>query len=177
MQGDSEWIDDSAIGDGDLELDPVADLEELLLSALLWAHPAAVQHAVEHVRGEDFHTPVHRELFEVIAAMAAEGAPTAAPMVAARLDRDGLLGGHAGERRRRVLLSAATAGADGASVGHYARAVVCAAYRRSFHEAGLAITEAAQSLPEADLFEHMLRLGRRQRAAAERLNAVRDAAL
>lgn len=161
----------------DFALDPTADLEEQCVCALLWAHPAAARKVVEHLRPEDFHVPLHRELVEVVATLVAEGVPHGTSMVVARLERDGRLGGHAGDRLRRAVVNATSAGADGGAVGHYARAVVSAAYRRSFHQAGLAIAEAAQMLPEEQLFEHMVELGRRQRAATERLAALRAVGL
>jgi len=168
---------DTVIDSEDVESTPIGDLEELLIGALLWAHPAAAKRVTEHLCGEDFALPLYRELFEVIGELIGEGAPHQAPMVAARLDRDGRLGGHTGQRLKAALVSAATVGADGAAVGHYARAVASAAYRRSFHQVGLAIADAAETLPETELFEHMVSLGRRQRAATERLAALRAAGL
>jgi len=165
------------IGAEDLALDPLEDLEEQCLCALLWAHPAAARTVVAHLRPEDFHVPIYRELVEVVATLVTEGVPHGTSMVVARLERDGRLGGHAGDRLRRAVVNATTAGADGGAVGHYARAVASAAYRRSFHQTGLAIAEAAQMLPEEQLFEHMVELGRRQRAATERLAALRAVGL
>lgn len=168
---------DTVIDSDDVESTPIGDLEELLIGALLWAHPAAAKQVTEHMCRDDFAIPLYRELFEVIAGLVTEGAPHSTPMVAARLERDGRLGGHAGQRLKAALVAATTVGADGGAVGHYARAVASAAYRRSFHDAGLAIAEAAQTLPESDLFEHMVTLGRRQRAATKRLAALRAAGL
>lgn len=165
------------IGQDDFAVDPMEGLEEQCVCALLWAHPTSARAVTAHLRGEDFHLPIYRELFEVIAALVADGAPHTAAMVAAQLEQDGRLGGHAGDRLRRALIGATTAGADGASVGYYARAVASAAYRRSFRDAGLAIAEAAETLPETDLFEHMVALGLRQRAATARLAALRAAGL
>lgn len=165
------------IGPDDFAVDPMEDLEEQCVCALLWAHPADATTVVKHLRGEDFHLPLYRELFDVVATLVTEGAPHTAAMVAARLEQDGRLGGHTGDRLRRALVAATTAGADGASVGYYARAVASAAYRRSFRDVGLAIAEAAEILPENDLFAHMVDLGRRQRAATVRLAALRTAGL
>ena len=55
---------------------------------------------------------------------------------------------------------------------HYAVTVVAAAYRRGFHAAGAAITQAAEELPQAELFEHLVSIGRGQRTATERLRDV-----
>jgi len=47
--------------------------------------------------------------------------------------------------------------------------VVCAAYRRGFHAAATSLTEAAEQLPQDQLFEHLLSIGRAQRTATQRL--------
>lgn len=177
MEQDEAGIGAPDLAGIDLDPDPMEDLEEQCVCALLWAHPGAAKLVTDHLRAEDFHLPIYRELFEVIAALVDERAPHGTAMVAARLDRDGRLGGYAGDRLRRGLVAATTAGADGATVGYYARAVASAAYRRSFRDAGLAIAEAAETLPEADLFAHMVTLGTRQRAAAARLAALTEAGL
>jgi len=60
----------------------------------------------------------------------------------------------------------AICGQRGGGVGHYARAVIGAASRRSYYA-------AAAELPEHELFEHLVSIGRAQRAASQRLSAVR----
>ena len=50
-------------------------------------------------------------------------------------------------------------------MGHYAVAVLSAAYRRGFHQAAQSMTVAAEQLPEDQLFEHLLSIGCAQRAA------------
>ncbi len=49
------------------------------------------------------------------------------------------------------------------------RAVLAQAYRRSFVDAAQSLAQAAQHLPEDQLFEHLLTIGRQQRTATERL--------
>jgi len=55
-------------------------------------------------------------------------------------------------------------------VGHYAVAVLSADYRRSFHRAARSMAAAAEQLPQDQLFEHLLSIGKAQRAATERLH-------
>jgi len=47
--------------------------------------------------------------------------------------------------------------------------VVCAAYRRGFHAAATSLTEAAEQLPQDQLFPHLVSIGRAQRTATQRL--------
>jgi hypothetical protein len=55
-------------------------------------------------------------------------------------------------------------------VGHCAVAVLSAGYRRSFHLAARSMAAAAEQLPQDLLFEHLLSIGKAQRAATERLH-------
>jgi hypothetical protein len=64
------------------------------------------------------------------------------------------------------------AGGPAEAAGHYARAVVSAAYRRGFYAAGAAITQAAAELPQDQLFEHLVAIGRERRTATDRLNRI-----
>ncbi len=50
-----------------------------------------------------------------------------------------------------------------------------AAYRRGFHAAVTALTQAAQQLPADDLFDHLLTIARERRTATTRLQHVRNA--
>ncbi|UGQ60495.1 DNA helicase (plasmid) [Rhodococcus pyridinivorans] len=152
---------------------PDADTETLLLCALLFATRAAAADIVDLLTTDDFHQPLHAELFDAIAALMSTGQPHNPAMVLAYLERHGQLAGHRGRRLAYALTTATAAGADRTAAPYYAHAVISAAYRRSFRTAGAAITEAAETLPEADLFEHMVAIGRAQRAATRRLEHVR----
>jgi len=66
----------------------------------------------------------------------------------------------------QALTQATLSGAAAEFAGHYARAVIGAASRRSYYA-------AAAELPEHELFEHLVSIGRAQRAASQRLSAVR----
>ena len=67
-----------------------------------------------------------------------------------------------------------TAGAHSVAAVHYADNVLSQSYRRSFHIAGQRLAQAAEEAPEADLFDFMVELGTRQRAAFNRLNNFRQ---
>ena len=67
-----------------------------------------------------------------------------------------------------------SSGVTGGRESHYyARAVIGAAYRRSYYAAAASLAQAAAELPEHELFAHLLSIGRAQRAASQRLSAVR----
>ncbi|MGW0021593.1 DnaB-like helicase N-terminal domain-containing protein [Rhodococcus sp. NPDC003382] len=152
---------------------PDADTETLLLCALLFAGRDAAADIVDLLTTADFHQPLHAELFDAIAALVTTGQPHDAAMVLAHLERHGQLAGHHGRRLAYALTTATTARADPIAAPYYAHAVISAAYRRSFRTAGAAITEAAETLPEHELFEYMVTIGRAQRAATCRLEHVR----
>ena len=89
--------------------------------------------------------------------------------------RSGRPPGTAGRCCTRPLTQATLSGAAAEFAGHYARAVIGAAYRRSYYAAAAAasLAQAAAELPEHELFEHLVSIGRAQRAASQRLSAVR----
>ena len=51
------------------------------------------------------------------------------------------------------------------------------AYRRGFRAAAQSLAQAADELPEDQLFEHLLSIGRERRTAYERLNTIREGQL
>jgi len=73
----------------------------------------------------------------------------------------------------RALTEATIAGAGPESAGHYAAAVAAAAYRRGYITTAATLTQAATELPEADLFTHLLTIGRERRTALQRLTQLR----
>lgn len=150
-----------------------ADTETLLLCALLFAARDTAADIVGLLITTDFHQPLHAELFDALAALVTTGQPHDPAMVLAHLERHGQLAGHHGRRLAYALTTATTAQADPIAAPFYAHAVISAAYRRSFRAAGAAITEAAETLPEHELFEHMVAIGRAQRTATQRLEHVR----
>lgn len=149
------------------------DVEALFLCALLWAPAAAATRAVDILETTDFERTTHREFFRLITRLIRGGAPHNPAMVGAALEQSGHLAGHHGTERSRHLANITTLGAEHTAVDHYARAVFSQAYRRSFAAAATALTQAAQQLPEDQLYEHMCEIGRRQRAFTERRNTLK----
>lgn len=159
----------------DDDADPVEAVETLFLSALLWGTHADVERAVRLVSPSDFFRPVAAEVFEIIADLVDAGDRGAhdAPTVLSELQRRGLLTGHLGARRSLVLQLAVSAPATGPQATHYGALVTAAAYRRAYRAAAEGIAHAADTLPEADLFEYMARHGRALRAHRDRLTDLR----
>ncbi len=155
---------------GDLLDDPRTDVEALCLCALLWSPTDTASDVNDLLRSTDFDRGVYGELFEVITAQVRSGAPHDPASIAATLAQSGRTGGHRGAQLTRALSSVTIAGAVPETVGHYAAAVLSAAgYRRGFHLAAMALAEAAEQLSQDQLFDHLLSIGRAQRAATERL--------
>ncbi|KAF0957383.1 DnaB-like helicase N-terminal domain-containing protein [Rhodococcus sp. T7] len=175
VTGATDDTPEDPIEASDLGLDAHADVEVLCLCALLWAPADAAARTVAALAVTDFERPIHRELFTVIARLVNSGVPHDATMVAAELERTGNLAGHHGAERSRYLANITTRGADHIALDHYTRTVVSQAYRRSFRAAARSLAQAADQLPEDQLYEHMCVLGRRQRAATERLDNLRGA--
>jgi len=157
---------------GDLLDDPRTDVEALCLCALLWSPTDIAGQVSDLLNGTDFDRVVYGELFEVITAQVQTGAPHDPGSIASRLTQSGRAGGHRGAQLTRALSEATIAGAAPSAVGHYIVAVLSAAYRRSFHLAAQSMAQAAEQLPQDQLFEHLLSIGKAQRAATERLHHV-----
>ncbi len=155
---------------GDLLDDPRTDVEALCLCALLWSATDIAGRVSDLLCSTDFERGVYGELFEVITAQVRTGAPHDPASIASRLTQSGRTGGHRGARLTRALSEATIAGAVPETVGHYAVAVLSAGYRRGFHRAARSMAAAAEQLPQDLLFEHLLSIGKAQRAATERLH-------
>jgi len=157
---------------GDLLDDPRTDVEALCLCALLWSAPDTARDVSALLRSTDFDRGVYGELFAVITTEVGGGAPHDPASIAASLAQSGRTGGHRGTQLTRALSEVTIAGAVPETVGHYAAAVLAAAYRRGFHLAARSMAEAAEQLPQEELFVHLLSIGRAQRAATDRLHDV-----
>jgi len=155
---------------GDLLDDPRTDVEALCLCALLWSPTDIAGQVSDLLNGTDFDRVVYGDLFEVITAQVRSGAPHDPASIAATLTQSGRTGGHRGAQLTRALSSVTIAGAVPETVGHYATAVLSAAYRRGFHLAARSMAAAAEQLPQDLLFDHLLSIGKAQRDATERLN-------
>ncbi|MCZ4277428.1 DnaB-like helicase N-terminal domain-containing protein [Rhodococcoides yunnanense] len=157
---------------------PATDAEALLLCALMWSYKGQrtspeIARITTTLTTRDFLTSSYGTIFGHLADLVRDGAPHDVAGVTNALIQGGAGTDGSGNLRMR-LMNAATAGADELSATHYADMVLSQAYRRSFRLVGAAITEAAERLPEEDLFAHMVEHGRRQRAAYERLNQFRS---
>jgi replicative DNA helicase len=164
---------DERLDAADLTEDPRLDSEALCLCAVLWSTPATARTVVELLVVEDFDRPAHRDLLGLIATELRHGRPHDPASIAAVLTRRG--SGHHSGLVAKALADATAAGATPESAGHHAVHVVSAAYRRSFHTAAAALAQAAEQLPEHELFPHLVQVGRAQRAATDRLQHVTTA--
>jgi len=160
---------------GDLVEDPRTDVETLCLCALLWAPAPAAATVTELLQATDFHDPTHGDLFTLLATQVHRARPHDPASLAAALTDTGQAAGHHGTQLTRALARATAAGAAPEAAGHYALAVATAAYRRGFHTAATALTQAAEQLPTNDLFDHLLTIGQERRTATTRLRQLRDA--
>ena len=153
-------------------LDPRTDPESLTLCALMWSvDTAAAIRVTDALVPADFSEPPYAELFTVIAELVTTGGPHDPASVAAVLHRAG--GGQKDAPLRRALADVVTADAPAVSAVHYADIVLSQSYRRSFHITGQRLVQAAEQGPEDELFDYMVQLGRRQRAAWQRLSTFR----
>jgi len=164
---------DEPVDVDDLVDDPRTDIEALALGALLWAPAAEGRRVTGVLTGADFDRPMDAELYEAITAQVGAGVPHDPASTAAYLTQVGKAAGHRGALLHRALTQATLSGAPAEFAGHYARAVIGAAYRRSYYAAAASLAQAAAELPEHELFEHLLSIGCAQRAASQRLSAVR----
>ncbi|MDN5758695.1 MAG: DNA helicase [Tomitella sp.] len=170
-------------GNGD-DLDPqdpddivgsiASDTEALLLCALLYASNEQTRKIATVIESADFYRPAYGELFAVARELAGAGRPHDAPMILAELGRTGRLHTVEGETLRRALTDVTLVGAAPEAASGYADAVLGQAYRRSYRAAAESLLTAAEQLPEADLFDHLLTVGRAQRSAWNRLQAFRE---
>ena len=137
---------------------------------MLWSATDTASDVSDLLCSTDFERGVYGELFEVITAQVRSGAPHDPASIASRLTQSGRTGGHRGAQLTRALSSVTIAGAVPETVGHYALAVLSAGYRRGFHLAARSMAAAAEQLPQDLLFDHLLSIGKAQRAATERLH-------
>lgn len=172
-------VDDdvAAVDDWSAAHRPSTDPEALLLSALMWSnHPAGptaeTQRIIAAVTAADFDTAAYARLYEVIAALVVAGEQHDPASVTHALARAGS-SGHTGDSLRHRLTGVATAGGHAAAAAHYADMVLSQAYRRSYRTVGDTIAQAADELPEEQLFDHMVGHGRNQRTLWNRLNTFR----
>ncbi|RRQ25330.1 hypothetical protein DK926_23955 [Rhodococcus sp. Eu-32] len=147
--------------------------EALAICALMWSRDTTADARIARtLQADDFGEPLYRELYAIVQQLITDGVPHDPASVLAVLIRSGAAG-HRGARLRRALTDVTTANACGASATDYAGMVLSESYRRSFHAAGVKIQQLAEEAPEELLFDQLVEIGRRQRAATNRLNAFR----
>lgn len=167
---------DETISADDMDYGARLDIEAQLLCALLWAQPVEAQRVIVLITAADFDRPIYGALFSQIAELVVAGKPHDSAHVALMLSREGLTAGHQGKLLTTALAEVTTLGVTGGPE-HYVDAVITQAYRRGFHVAAQSLVEAAERLPERDLYEHMCAHGRRLREATERLTKIRGGQL
>lgn len=159
-----------------VDYDPRVSVEAQLLCSLLWVGTGSPEsrRVVDTLTATDFYRPVHAELFTVIADLVVAGRPHDSAAVFTTLQKEGRVGGHLGKQLTKALADITTVGVPAGAIEHYLDAVLTQAYRRGFRAAAQSLTEAAETLPEDQLFEHLLTIGRERRAATNRLRRIRE---
>lgn len=150
------------------------DIEAQMLCSLLWTPRARAAEVTRDLVPADFYQPVHAALYEVIAGLIAADEPHTGSYVLMTLQRDGRASSHVGKQMVTTLTQLMTIGVPSGALEHYASAVLTQAYRRGFRAAAKSLVEAAESLPEDQLYEHMCSIGRERRAAFQRLQTIRE---
>ncbi len=153
---------------------PSLDVEAQLLCSLLWAPAHTATQATEALTSSDFYRPVHASLFALIVELVTAGKPHDCAYVLHTLQKQGRTSGHLGNQLTKALTDITTIGIPAAELEHYIDAVLTQAYRRGFRDAARSLAQAAEELPEEQLFEHLLAIGRERRAASQRLAAIRE---
>ncbi|MBX9152233.1 DNA helicase [Rhodococcus qingshengii] len=164
----------------DAEIDDYSiamDVEAQLLCSLLWAPADRAAGAIAAMTRADFYRPVHAELFTAIADLVTAGKPHNGAYVLSTLQQAGRTAGQRGKQLTTALTDITTIGIPSGELEHYVGAVLTQAYRRGFRAAAQSLAQAADELPEDQLFEHLLSIGRERRTAYERLNTIREGQL
>jgi hypothetical protein len=117
---------------------------------------------------------VNAALFTAISELVEAGKPHNSAHVFTTLQQEGRTSGHLGKQLTKALTDITTIGIPSAELEHNIAAVLTQAYRRGFREAARSLAQAAEELPEDQLFEHLLSIGRERRAASQRLAAIRE---
>ncbi|KZL31393.1 DNA helicase [Rhodococcus qingshengii] len=168
-------FDDLTDNEDDIDEYSIAlDVEAQLLCSLLWAPAQSAKRTVATLTSADFYRPVHAELFAVIADLVSAGKPHNSAHVFTTLQQEGRTSGHLGKQLTKALTDITTIGVPSAELEDNIAAVLTQAYRRGFFDAARSLAQAAEELPEDQLFEHLLSIGRERRAASQRLAAIRE---
>lgn len=158
--------------------DPRIDPEAKLLCALMWCDAPAgrIAQVLEFLTPEDFNHYAHARLFSLIVEQYQAGAPLDGTLIASKCDAagvDGREGWPAGKTPQQFIVEISSLDARPMQITYLAESIIGASYRRQFRSMALHLTQAAEDMPEADLFPLMVEQGRRQRTAKARLDAFR----
>ena len=148
-----------------------AEPARLYVSALAWGTTAEVRAAAELLAPDDLDTP-HAEILEAVNTCAGRG-DTGAAAIVNELMREGLYRGPI----RREMESLPFAGGVPAGLHHYAEAVLAARFRECAAAYGQAITDAATTATEANMWGAVLAGGTELRRMADRLAELRGEAV
>src|SRR3546814_7140009 len=163
--------------DNDSEIDEYStalDVEAQLLCPLLWAPAESAKRAVAALTSADFYRPVNAALFTAISELVEAGKPHNSAHVFTTLQQEDRTSGHLGKQLTKALTDITTIGVPSAELEHNIAAVLTQAYRRGFREAARSRAQAADELPEDQLFEHLLSIRRERREASQRTATLRE---
>lgn len=151
--------------------------ETNLLCALMWSdakHPT-IKTTIEYLTSDDFHSPLHGQLFQIIKEKFQSGEPFSARIIDESLQGEEQRHGNAATLRP-LLVEAMTANvvipeqAEG-----FADQILSASYRRQFAAMTTTLAMAAEHAPEDRLFDIMVEHGKRQREAHSRREGFKPA--
>lgn len=149
--------------------------EALLLCGLMWAdsdHPGSST-VCEVLTANDFYDPHYGHLFDLIVLRRADGLSTDPASLRSALNEQGNEAPIAPHTAQRMLIELTTLGVTPDRAAAYADQVLGTSYRRQFQSMAQALAHAADTAPEADLFDIMVTHGRAQREAWKRRQAFR----
>ena len=169
---DDAYTSVGSLGDDpEAEIDVATDLEQELLSALMWAPPAIARAVTAQLDTKHFWIPQHARIFAAIAAVATNAAPSPA-LVNAQLLATGGQGEFSTRSAQQTMLSlvapthrpVAVAG----QVPYLAIGVIDGWYRRGYTALLTAMDQRRQEAPIEELSGHWAQLTRyQQRAESE----------
>lgn len=154
-----------------------AHAETNLLCALMWSdakHPTT-KTTIEYLTSDDFHSPLHGQLFHIIKEKYQNAEPFSAQLINESLQDEEQRHGNAATLRP-LLVEAMTANVVIAEQAEgFADQILSAAYRRQFAAMTTTLATAAEHAPEDKLFDIMVEHGKRQREAHSRREGFRPA--
>ena len=163
---DDAYTSVGSLGDDpEAEIDVATDLEQELLSALMWAPPAIARAVAAQLDTKHFWIPQHARIFAAIAAVATNAAPSPA-LVNAQLLATGGQGEFSTRSAQQTMLSlvapthrpVAVAG----QVPYLAIAVIDGWYRRGYTALLTAMDQRRQEAPIEELSGYWAQLTRYQ---------------